>query len=103
MADAWERLKNWFAVFSLAEMLVSIRKGHCLEGPKGRSSLSEKLCRPLSRSPVGGYAAHADVQEREYKTTFCLRSFQIPRNDLWDERLIEILKSGRYFHPVWEG
>lgn len=50
-----------------------------------------------------GYEAHADVQEREHKTTFCLRSFQIPRNDLWDERLIEILKSGRYFHPVWEG
>lgn len=32
MVDVWERLKNWFVVFFLVEMLVSIRKGYCFEG-----------------------------------------------------------------------
>lgn len=45
-----------------------------------------KICRHLRQFPLGDYAANTNIQERGYKKTFCLRSFQTPTSDLWDER-----------------
>lgn len=55
---------------------------------KADMPFSKEVGRHLRQCLFGGYAVHSNVQERGYKKTFCLRSFQTPGSDMWHQRLV---------------